>query len=238
MTTKTNYVAYYRVSTEEQGKTGLGLRAQKRDVTKYISENGNMVGEFEDIESGTSETRGGMLDAIEACKRFKAVLVVKELSRISRGGYKFRDALETSKIDFIECNSPHDPEVVKDIKFSLAREERKMISERTSKALNEIKEKLARGEKHISKSGRVVTKLGMESNLSDEGRKKAQVVRMRNAHENPENKKAGGFIIACRAAGDSFPTIADKLNEYGFLTRRGNKFTTIQAQRLFKRYSN
>ena len=102
-----NYVAYYRVSTEEQGQSGLGLKAQATSVINYIDQNGILVGEYQDIESGASEKRQGMLQAIQACKENGATLVVKEMSRISRGGFKYRQMLEEAGIDFIECSSPH-----------------------------------------------------------------------------------------------------------------------------------
>ena len=94
----------------------------------FISSNGELKGEFQDIESGASESRTGMTQAISVCKEFGATLVVKELSRISRGGYKFRQELESNNINFIECSSPHDPEVVKGIKLELAKEERAKVS--------------------------------------------------------------------------------------------------------------
>lgn len=231
------YIAYYRVSTEEQGKTGLGLAAQKKAVTSFVNENGILVGEFEDIESGTSETRQGMMEAIEACKQYNAVLVVKEMSRISRGGYLFRDMLDRSNVDFIECDSPHDPEVVKDIKFSLAKEERKKISRRTKDALGEIKGKIARGEVHISKAGNMITGLGSPQNLTDEARRKSASVRSKKALENPNNVKAGAYILALRNAGKTLKVIAEELNKAGFKTARGNEFKQMQVKRLLERYS-
>lgn len=230
------YIAYYRVSTEEQGKTGLGLSAQKKAVTTFVNENGILVGEFQDIESGTSETRQGMMEAIEACEQYNAVLVVKEMSRISRGGYMFRDMLDRANIDFIECDSPHDPEVVKDIKFSLAKEERKKISRRTKDALSEIKGKIDRGEAHYSKSGRLVMSLGSPKNLTDEAREKSARVRSQKALNNINSKQAGAFIVVLRKAGKTYKIIADALNEAGFSTVRGNTFKAMTAKRLYERY--
>jgi len=229
------YVAYYRVSTEEQGNSGLGLKAQATSVLSYISQTGELVGEFQDIESGASETRKGMLEAIEACKKHQATLVVKEMSRISRGGFKFRQILEDSKIDFIECSSPHDPEFVKDIKFSLAKDERKKIRQRTKDALGEIKSKLNRGEVHISKSGNQVLSLGNPENLSDTSRERSIEVRRKKALENEDNVKAGAFIVAL-APNNNFRQITQKLNDAGFKTSRGNQFSEVQAKRLYERY--
>lgn len=229
------YVAYYRVSTEEQGKSGLGLLAQKEAVDRFIESNGELVGEFTDIESGSSEKRKGMIDAIEMCKANRATLVVKEISRISRGGFKYRQMLEEANIDFIECSSPHDPEVVKDIKFSLAKEERKKVRQRTKDALAEIKKKIKKGQVHISKAGNVVTSLGNPDNLSDYSRQKSIEVRQERARKHPDNVKAGAFIVALSDS-HNFRTITNKLNEAGFRTSRGNMFSEVQTKRLYDRY--
>lgn len=232
---KQSYVAYYRVSTEEQGSSGLGLKAQRKAVLGYINESGELKGEFQDIESGASESRVGMTSAIEACKRHGAILVVKEMSRISRGGYKFRQQLEAAKINFIECMSPHDPEVVKDIKFSLAKEERAKISSRTSDALSQIKDKLVTGQLHVSKAGNVVTALGNPDNLTEASRQKSIDVRKKKALTNPDNVKAGAFIVALYDS-CNFKVITQKLNAAGFKTSRGNNFSEVQTKRLYNRY--
>jgi DNA invertase Pin-like site-specific DNA recombinase len=230
------FIAYYRVSTEEQGDSGLGLAAQRRAVMDYITSNGELVEEFQDIESGASETRKGMLAAIEACKIYGATLVVKEISRISRGGYKYRQMMDEAKIDFIECSSPHDPDVVKDIKFSLAKEERKKVRQRTTDALAEIKEKINRGETHISKAGNVVTSLGSPQNLSELSRAKSIQVRKQKAKSHPNNVKAGAFIVALKESGKNFVQITEALNTAGFKTSRENDFSQVQTKRLYNRY--
>mgnify|MGYP006436848961 CR=1 FL=1 len=233
------FIAYYRVSREEQGKSGLGLQAQRRAVTDFIDGSGVLVGEFQDVESGASETRQGMTDAIEACKTQGATLVVKEMSRISRGGYKFRQQLEDANIDFIECSSPQDPGVVKDIKFALAKEERSKVRKRTKDALSEIKQKLDRGEVHVSKSGNEIRSLGSPQNLNKKAREKSVEVRQKKANENPLNRMAGSFIVELKRQDwdMSYHQIAKKLNEAGFKTSRGSKFTQVQVSRLYRRFN-
>lgn len=234
---KQPYIAYYRVSTEEQGKSGLGLAAQKKTVTDFIDEEGILMGEFTDIESGGTDDRQGMMAAINACKTYNAVLVVKAISRISRGGYGFRELLDRENIKFIEAGSPHDPEVVKDIKFALAKEERSKIRKRTKDALGQIKEKLAKGEVHISKAGNVVEKLGSPENLTQVARDRSIEVRKRKADNNPNNKMAGAFTLTLRADGMTYKQIAEKLNVGGFKTSRGKEFSAMQVKRLIDRYS-
>jgi DNA invertase Pin-like site-specific DNA recombinase len=229
------YVAYYRVSTEEQGKSGLGLEAQKSSVLQFITTNGELVGEYQDIESGASENRVGLDKAILDCQLYGATLVVKELSRITRGGFKYRELLAKSNTDFIECSSPYDPEIVKDIKFSLAKEERVKIRQRTSDSLAEIKRKIENGEEHISKSGNVVTSLGNPANLTEKARQKSIETRKRLARLNPNNKRASAFIAALVDT-HNFKQITQKLNEAGFKTSRGNDFSEVQTKRLYNRH--
>lgn len=235
MRDKKQYIGYYRVSTEEQGESGLGLTAQKHDVRRFVSSNGALVGEFQDIESGAKDCREGLNLAIEACKRTGATLVVKNLSRISRGGYRVMMDLEEAGIEFIESTSPNDNQMVKELKFSFAKEERKKISERTTSALSVIKEKLARGEVHVSKSGNVVVSLGTPENLTPAAILKAAEVRARIAREDLENIKATAYIVALVEAGKSFYYITNKLNENGFVTSRGNRFSQTQTKRLYER---
>ena len=231
------FVAYYRVSTEEQGNSGLGLEAQRTAVHNYINNAGVLVGEYTDVESGTSETRVGMEQAISKCKETGATLVVKEMSRISRGGYKFRQALDEAKVNFIECTSPYDPEIVKDIKFSLAKEERAKIANRTKEALSVIKKKVSKGEVHISKSGRIVYSLGKPENLTEYSRQRSIEVRRKKAIENENNRRASAFIKALYGS-YSLGYIAKQLNENGFRTSRGGNFSAMQVKRLYERFKN
>ena len=231
------YIAYYRVSTEEQGGTGLGLNAQRSSVHTFVKNNGELVGEFTEVESGAKNNRKELDAAIDMCVKLKAILVVKNLSRISRGGYKIMGKLQDLGVEFIESTSPFDNQLIKEFKFSMAKEELEKISERTSSALQEIKAKIKNGEKHISKAGNVVKSLGCPENLTDESRQKAKKARIEKALNNENNKRAGAFILALSKAGLSFYAITSQLNQSGFKTSRGNDFSEVQTKRLFNRYS-
>ena len=79
------FVAYYRVSTERQGRSGLGLEAQQKAVRDYL--NGaawELVGEFVEVESGKYSDRPELARALEACRKRKARLVIAKLDRLSR----------------------------------------------------------------------------------------------------------------------------------------------------------
>ena len=237
MEDKRTFIAYYRVSTEEQGQSGLGLSAQQSSVRSFVNANGELVGEFIEVESGANNSRKQLDAAIDMCVKLKATLVVKNLSRISRGGYRVMGKLQDLGVNFIESTSPFDNQLIKEFKFSMAKEELERISERTSSALQEIKAKVERGEVHVSKAGNVVKSLGTPSNLNDEARQKAHKARIEKALNNQNNKRAGAFIVALERAGVSFYAITQQLNNNGFKTSRGNAFSEVQTKRLFERYA-
>ncbi len=77
------FVCYYRVSTQKQGQSGLGLEGQRATVQKFCAE-GRIIGEFTDVESGKKDNRPELLKAIEAAKQHGATLVIAKLDRLSR----------------------------------------------------------------------------------------------------------------------------------------------------------
>lgn len=238
MEQKKLYIGYYRVSTEEQGESGLGLKSQQSSVRSFAESNGELVGEFTEVESGKNNNRKELDLAIQACVKMRAILVVKNLSRISRGGHQVMSKLEELGVQYVESTAPYDSQLMKEFKFSMAKDERKKISDRTSDALQEIKNKIKRGEVHISKAGNIVKSLGSPQNLTREAINKASQSRKAIALRNENNKRAGAFIVALKKAECSFYSITQQLNDNGFKTSRGNKFSEVQTKRLYNRYKN
>jgi Resolvase, N terminal domain len=76
------FVAYYRVSTARQGRSGLGLEAQKDAVLAFINGHAELVAEFTEVESGKHADREELKKAIAACKKHKAKLVIAKLDRL------------------------------------------------------------------------------------------------------------------------------------------------------------
>jgi DNA invertase Pin-like site-specific DNA recombinase len=96
------FIAYFRVSTQKQGASGLGLEAQKEAVGRFL--NGGeweLVAEFEEIESGRkgAKSRPQLVAAIAACKKKKATLIIAKLDRLSRDVRFFLEVLDDSRID-------------------------------------------------------------------------------------------------------------------------------------------
>lgn len=215
-----NYISYYRVSTQRQGKSGLGLGAQKSAVQKFIGTHNQLIAEYEDIESGKNDTRPNLLKAIQQCKEVGATLLIAKLDRLSRN-VSFIYTLKDSKIDFRCCDMPDANSVTIGIMAVLAQDERERISQRTKVALAELKNK--------------GVKLGTPENLTDKAREKSMEVRKQLARDNENNRKASVLIKSMRNEGKSYSSIARVLNENGFKTRREKLFTQMQVKRLFLR---
>jgi len=162
-----------------------------------------------------------------------------DIKRISRGGFRMIADLEDSKVKYIAAISPNESNLSKNIHFIIGKEYLDELSRNTKKALDVIKGKLERGETHISKSGRVVTRLGSPVPISRKAIENSAKVRSKRAYENMDNKKAGAFIIALRdKSNESFYSITKALNEAGFRTSRGNEFSQVSTKRMYDRYKN
>lgn len=232
------FVAYYRVSTKEQGISGLGLDSQKKSIHDYVkSIKGVVLSEYTDVETGKNNNRENLWLAVSEAKANGATLIVKKFDRLSRGGLEVMARLDSLKVPFIECDSPNDSLLLKELKFSIARDEVRKTSERTSAALGIIKEKIKDGVTHISKSGKVVTHLGNPENLSNEGRQKGREKRKETSRNNENNKKAYAMVkVLQKSEGYTHANAAKELNDACFLTPNGGMFSTVQVIRLIKLY--
>ena len=126
------FVSYLRVSTERQGRSGLGLEAQRESVAQYL--NGGrwkLLGEFLEVESGKRSDRAQLAAAIERCKLTGATLLVAKLDRLSRNLH-FLTGLRDSGIRFRAVDNPDANELTVNILASVADAEGKAISRRTS----------------------------------------------------------------------------------------------------------
>jgi DNA invertase Pin-like site-specific DNA recombinase len=139
-----NFVAYYRVSTDQQGKSGLGLEAQRAAVESYLNGGSwKLVGEFTEIESGKNVDRPQLAAALAACKKRKAKLVIAKLDRLSRNLAFIANLIE-SGTDFVAADNPHANKSMVQMMAVFAEMERDAISKRTREALAAAK---ARGVK-------------------------------------------------------------------------------------------
>ena len=142
------FVAYLRVSTARQGQSGLGLEAQREAVAGYLRAGARTpCGEFIEVESGKGsnalDRRPQLRLALDACRRYKATLVIAKLDRLSRDAH-FLTGLHNAGVKFVAVDMPEANEMVVTIMAAVAQAERRMISERTKAALAAAK---ARGVK-------------------------------------------------------------------------------------------
>ena len=150
-------VAYYRVSTERQGKSGLGLEAQQAAVAGFINGDAVLVASFTEVESGKRSDRPELAKALEACRRQKAKLVIAKMDRLSRN-LAFIAALMESKVEFVAVDNPHANRLTVHILAAVAEHERTMISERTKAALAAAKRRGATlGNPRLAKAAKIGT---------------------------------------------------------------------------------
>jgi DNA invertase Pin-like site-specific DNA recombinase len=218
------YVAYYRVSTQKQGTSGLGLDAQRTAVANYLKDDFKPIEEHTDIETGTKKGnhREALKNAIAAAKQHNAILIIAKLDRLARN-VRFITTLLESGVEFIACDMPQATKFTIHIFAALAEQEALMISQRTKAALQE-KKKLG-------------FKLGKPENLTASAIKQGTISRIKNANEHENNRKAGALIVSMKNAGISFYQITNELNALGFKTRRDCTFKSMQVQRLYHRYN-
>jgi len=213
------YVAYYRVSTKEQGLNGWSLDAQRKIVLDYIKPE-NLTSEFKEIESGKNDNRPLLKQALALCTELDATLVIAKLDRLSRNLH-FITLLQESKVKFVCCDMPNANEFTISIMAVMAQHERNLISQRTKEALAIKKKELAL----INK------KLGSPKNLTDKSRQRSVQVRKEKAQNNENNQRA----LAClRLLEGTLQQKADYLNENGFLTANGKMFRQMQVKRLLE----
>jgi DNA invertase Pin-like site-specific DNA recombinase len=141
---KGNFVSYYRVSTQRQGASGLGLDAQRKAITDFLNGGSwTLADEFTEVESGRKNSRPQLRMALAACRKQKATLVIANISRLARN-VAFIATLLESKVKFVAVDMPDADTEFLQMAAVFAEWEAKKISERTKSALAAAR---ARGKK-------------------------------------------------------------------------------------------
>jgi len=217
--TQRAFVAYYRVSTARQGRSGLGLDAQKRAVTEFLNGGSwELLAEFVEIESGKTDDRPELEQALATCELSGATLVVAKLDRLSRN-LAFLAKLQESGARFVAADMPEANELTIHIMAAVAQAERKAISVRTKEALAAAR---ARG----------VRLGGSRGNLEDlrRGPAKSAEVRSRQAAQRANKVRAQIDAITSDGEHRSLRQIALALNERGIRAPRGGKWHAAQVR--------
>lgn len=140
----TTYVAYCRVSTDKQGRSGLGLEAQRAAISAFLRPGDALLQPpYVEVESGRRADRPELRAAIERCRRTGATLLIAKLDRLARN-VAFVSGLRESGVEFRACDFPDANRLMVHILVAFAEHEAEMISERTKAALTAAK---ARGVK-------------------------------------------------------------------------------------------
>lgn len=219
--TVSKLVAYYRVSTQEQGDSGLGLEAQKAAVEAYATGAGlDIIAEYVEIESGTDNDRPELLKAIMKTKRTRgAGLIVKSQCRLARKATKALTIFES--VPVVVSDRPSMTTLEVQFRAIIDEEEARRISDRTKAALKALK---ARG-----------VKLGKPENLTHAAQLKGASSNAKKADDR--NRDVTPVILAMRAEGLGMKAIADRLNAEGHTTANGGDWHAAQVQRILKRHA-
>jgi DNA invertase Pin-like site-specific DNA recombinase len=131
------FVAYYRVSTDRQGRSGLGLEAQQAAIRGYLGATAP-IAEFTEIETGKRNDRPALKQALALCRKRKARLVIAKLDRLSRN-LAFIATMMDSGVEFVAVDNPHATRLTLHILAAVAEHERELIADRTKAALQAAK---------------------------------------------------------------------------------------------------
>lgn len=220
----TTYVAYLRQSTKKQEISGLGIEAQREIIEKFLGQQ-KPIAEYVETESGKRTDRPKLAEALDLCRKTKSTLIVAKLDRLSRN-VAFTSKLLESDVEIKFCDFPEANRLVLHIIASIAEYEAGLISQRTRQSL---KAKKARG-----------VQLGKPENLTnnlDLAIEKSKQTIKAKANDNPNNKRAVAMLRVLVAQGLSLSGMARKLNEEGFVTSQGKKFTAWQVSVLIERHN-
>lgn len=216
MSCRTWFVAYFRVSTQKQGQSGLGLEAQQAAVETYVKAQGGMLAEsYTEVESGKRSDRPNLKLAIAACKRRGATLVIAKLDRLARNVH-FVSGLMESGVEFVAVDCPHANRLTLHVMSAFAEHEAAMISDRTKVALAAARK---RG-----------VKLGNPRNLTTTARRKGTAANAKAAESHNESAKQ--TAVALRGKGYTLAAVAEALTGRGLLTRRGKAWSATAVMRL------
>jgi DNA invertase Pin-like site-specific DNA recombinase len=226
MISKGGFLAYYRVSTGKQGKSGLGMEAQRQAVANYLNGgNWRIVGEFVEIESGRRSDRPELDKALVAARVRQLPLVVAKVDRLTRS-VAFLSRLLEAGVDVRFADLPAiegaTGKFLLQQMAAVAELEAGMISARTKAALAAAKR---RGKKLGGDRG---------ARLTVKARAAGRAVLMARAQERASDLAA--TIKELQAAGcESLRAIAEGLEGRGIPAARGGKWSAVQVARLLDR---
>ncbi len=236
------FLSYLRVSTERQGRDGLGLDAQRRLVSDHVArQGGRLVQEYVEVESGRRDDRPELRRAIDHAKRAGAVLVIAKQDRLGRRAATVLRLLDELNGLIAFADAPDESELSRGVRAVVAEEEARAVSRRTRAALDVIRERIADKGSYESRAGRVITRLGnpngaeaLVRHVREHGNGAAVEGKRRAAEERAERYR--GVLDDITAAGvTTLNGLARELNARGETTPRGGRWTPTAVKRLRER---
>jgi DNA invertase Pin-like site-specific DNA recombinase len=217
------FVAYLRVSTARQGRSGLGLEAQRETVRQFVASRGGRIiaPEFVEVESGKRDDRPELDKALKRCRATGATLVVAKLDRLSRN-LAFLATLRDSDVHFVAADMPDANTLTIGVMASLAQHEREMISQRTKVALAAAKR-------------RGVKLGGVRDGSPNIRRYQKQAVAANVARADERLRDVADDLRALAREGLSLHAMAKKLNDLDVKTSRGCAWTATAVSRALLR---
>ena len=216
VTYNTRYVTYRRVSTDEQGRSGLGLEAQQRDLDLYLASqpDAEVLADFVEVASGAKGDRPALVEALALCRKQKATLLVAKLDRLSRNVAFVAALLEDKTVELVVASLPQASRFELHLYAALAEQERTFVSQRTKAALAAAK---ARG----------VKLGGARPHLA--GLNDAKKLRLRE-----EAKALAPLAVPLREQGLSLRAVCEQLNAAGVRTRTGKPLYAVKLRNLLR----
>ena len=221
------FVAYYRVSTAQQGSSGLGLDAQQMSVKQFLNGGGwELIGEFVETETGKGADaltkRPQLRSALEACRKTGAKLLIAKLDRLARNVHFVTGLMEASRgsgknaVKFIACDMPEANDLTIHIMAAFAEHEAARISQRTKDALAMAKKRGVA----LGTAGPVNLKPNIEA----------------------RQEAATAFAERLRGQVEGFKMrrltqrqMVNEMNDLGLQTAKGGRWSLLQLQRIIAR---
>ncbi len=234
------FVAYYRVSTEKQGRSGLGLEAQQEAVRSYLNGGAwTLVAEVVEVESGKKNDRPRLAEALRLCRLHGAVLIIAKLDRLARN-VAFISNLMESGVEFTAVDFPQANRLTVHILAAVAEHEREMISKRTKDALASKRAfyaRLTEQEKAELRLRGKATQLGGNRGkihlAYQKGAEASRIVRSGKADRRAAD--VAPIVQELQAGGASLRKVATTLNDRHIPTSRGSRWTATQVARVMSR---
>lgn len=240
-------ISWRRVSTREQGASGLGLSAQKSIIEYFAQkENFELVADYTEVYTGTNLS--GCVElrkAIEHCKRIDAVLIVAKTDRFRRTIEALQVHEEMGEGNIFFCDLPHTDKFTLTLFFSLAEREALITKLRTKAALDEIKKEIDTVGYHVSKSGRTITHLGRQDDDAgtawDLALTKSIETNKRKAQDNENNQRFEKWLLVWEEKNGVINRKTDleplvyEVNALGYTTSTGMRFNKNSLRQMIYR---